>query len=359
MPYRRKDSPYWWVKYTDASGKPAYRSTETSDSEEAKALEAKWRLEAYQQKQWGVQPEHTFDEMMIAFINAKRDEWRSLERVKYGVQRLQPHFTGIPAERIRRSDVAMYIEKRKADGVAPRTINRELDLLSAAFNYARGHREWNVQNPVTGMSLKEPEGRLRWLSQKEADALIAEAGKEPKSLHLADFIRLALNTGCRKNELLKLSWDRVDLKANFIRLEGENTKSGKRRVVPINEEARQALLSRARFRAEHCPASPWVFSHKNGERVQFMQNGFQAACGRAGITDFRVHDLRHTFASWLVSAGVPLPEVRDLLGHSSIEMTELYAHLAPENLKAAVGVLDRLRSGYADSADFKGNGTTP
>lgn len=358
MPYRRKDSPFWWVKYTDASGKPAYKSTGTTDLEQAKALEAKWRLEAYQQKQWGVQPEHTFDEMMIAFINAKRDEWRSLERVKYGVQRLQPHFSCMPAERIRRSNVAVYIEKRKGDGVAPRTINRELDLLSAAFNYVRVHLEWDVQNPVAGMSLKEPEGRLRWITREQADALIEEARKEPKSPHLSDFIRLALNTGCRKNELLKLSWDRVDLKANYIRLEGENTKNGKRRAVPLNEEARQALLNRARFRAEHCPDSSWVFSHKNGERVQFMQNGFHAACGRAGIADFRVHDLRHTCASWLVSAGVPLPEVRDLLGHSSIEMTERYAHLAPENLKSAVSVLDRLRSGYADSVDFKKSGIT-
>ncbi len=82
-----------------------------------------------------------------------------------------------------------------------------------------------------------------------------------------------------------------------------------------------------------------------------MQNGFQAACTRAKIADFRVHDLRHTFASWLVQGGVPLLEVAKLLGHSTIEMTERYAHLAPENLRAAVGVLDRLRSGYVDRAD--------
>jgi len=82
-----------------------------------------------------------------------------------------------------------------------------------------------------------------------------------------------------------------------------------------------------------------------------MQNGFQAACTRAKIKDFRVHDLRHTFASWLVQGGVPLLEVAKLLGHSTIEMTERYAHLAPENLKAAVGVLDRLRNGYVDRAD--------
>lgn len=77
--------------------------------------------------------------------------------------------------------------------------------------------------------------------------------------------------------------------------------------------------------------------------------GYGAACARAGIKDFRVHDMRHTFASWLVSAAVPLAEVRDLLGHSTIEMTERYAHLAPDNHVRAVSVLDRLsRSSHAD-----------
>jgi len=82
-----------------------------------------------------------------------------------------------------------------------------------------------------------------------------------------------------------------------------------------------------------------------------MQNGFQAACGRANIKDFRVHDIRHTCAFWLVQGGVPLLEASKLLGHSMIEMIERYAHLAPENLKAAVGVLDRSRSGYATGAE--------
>lgn len=344
MPYRRKGSPYWWVKYTDASGKPTYRSTGTTDLEEAKALEAKWRLEAHQLRQWGIRPEHTFDEMMHTFITAKQSEWRSADRVGIACRRLQPHFTGMIAEQIRRADVASYIQKRKKDGVTGSTINRELDLLSAACNYVRVTLEWNVQNPTTGMSLREPQGRLRWITKDEASRLIAEASKEYKSPHLADFIRLALNTGCRKNELLTLSWDRVDFDAGHLRLEGENTKNGKRRIVPLSEVARAALMSRARFHNEHCPESQWVFCHKNGKRVQFMQNGFEAACRRAGITNYRVHDLRHTCASWLVSAAVPLYEVKELLGHSSIEMTERYAHLAPDNLGRVAKVLDRLQS---------------
>lgn len=349
MPYRRPGTPYWWVKFTDASGKPTYRSTGTTDLTEAKGLEAKWKYEVHQQKLWGIQPEHSFDDMMLSYISAKQDQWRAADRAAIAVRWLQGHFTGMMVERIRRADVASYIQKRKGQGVKPTTINRELDYLSAAYNYVRTTLEWDVQNPVEGMSLPEPEGRLRFLTQAEAQMLLLEAEKEAKSPHLANFIRLALNTGCRRNELLTLTWDRVDLLAGYVRLDGENTKSGKRRFVPLNNEARGSILKCGEFHKKYCSDSPWVFAHKNGNRLQCVHNGFKAACSRAGITDFRVHDLRHTCASWLVSAGVSLSEVRDLLGHSGVEMTERYAHLAQENLKSAVGVLSRLQSGDSNS----------
>ncbi len=229
------------------------------------------------------------------------------------------------------------------------TINREIGLLSEAINYARREWEdWDIPNYAEGARLKEPEGRVRSLAIEEARRLIEWAQNNPRALHLADFIRLALNTGCRRDDMLWLEWDRVDLKNNLIHLAGVNTNSGRRRSVPLNREARQALLNLGGFRAEHCPASPWVFAHKDGTRVQSVKRSFSTACERAGIVNFRVHDLRHTCASWLVSAGQPLPAVRDLLGHSTVKMTERYAHLSPENVRQAVSVLDDVsRNGHA------------
>ena len=147
--------------------------------------------------------------------------------------------------------------------------------------------------------------------------------------------------------MLGLEWRRVDLQAGLIYLEGEHTKSRKRRSVPLNAEARAAIVSRARYRAEHCPDSPWVFCDATArtnadepwKHIASVKSSFASACERAGITDFRVHDLRHTCAAWLVSSGVALQAVRDLLGHSTIKVTERYAHLAPENVRAAVEVL--------------------
>ena len=182
---------------------------------------------------------------------------------------------------------------------------------------------------------------------------------ESNARHLADFIRLALNTGCRKQELLGLEWNRVDLRSDLIILEAVHTKTAKRRSIPLNQRARMVLLNRANFRAMYCPGSPWVFAHKDGSRIKDVKRSFKTACDRVGITDFRIHDCRHTCAAWLVSDNVPLTAVRDLLGHTTIKMTERYAHLAPENVRLAVATLDgkevRSHSGHSDREIGQGN----
>ena len=132
----------------------------------------------------------------------------------------------------------------------------------------------------------------------------------------------------------------------LLYLQGENTKTGKRRGVPLNAVAMKALESRADFRAANCPTGRWVFSHADGSPIGDVKKSFATACARAGIENFRIHDLRHTCAAWLVPAGVPLTEVRDLLGHTTVRMTERYAHLAPENVRAAVALLEGDASRY-------------
>ena len=110
-----------------------------------------------------------------------------------------------------------------------------------------------------------------------------------------------------------LQWSRVDLKAGRFTLEGNNTKNGKRRIIAINHAAYDVLMTRRLFADRHCPKTDWVFCRKNGTKFDDVGRGFRTACDLANIEDFRVHDLRHTFASWLVAGEVPLIHVRDLL----------------------------------------------
>jgi integrase len=110
--------------------------------------------------------------------------------------------------------------------VSNATINRELSLLSAAINFYNKEHMEALPNPTKGRKLREPEARIRWLSQGEADRLIEAARRSPRAGHLADFILLALHTGCRSGELLGLQWSRVDMQQRLIRLEGGGAHQG-------------------------------------------------------------------------------------------------------------------------------------
>jgi len=337
--YQRPDSKKYWASFVDGRGKRTRRSTGTVDRKEAEALLAKWKLEAHQERHWDAPPPITFEEVMVTFLQATANVKRSHRDDKLHTRQWQVSLQGRDMRTLTPQDIRAHIDRRSEEGVTNATINRELSLLSAAINFYNKEHMEALPNPTKGRKLREPEARIRWLSHEEADRLIAAAQGAQRAPHLADFIVLALHTGCRSGELLGLQWSRVDMKERLIHLEGEHTKAGKRRSVPLNSEAHRALLARANVRATHCPGSPWVFANETGQRIQSVKRSFATACRRAGIEDFRIHDLRHTCAAWLVSAGVALPEVRDLLGHSSITMTEKYAHLSPDNVRRAVAVL--------------------
>lgn len=347
--FTRPDSPYWWASFTDGSGRPTRRSTrvrrdEDPDQLKAKAIRAQWVLEAETQRREGPPPEaagHSFDELLLAYLGQVTPGKRAGDRDTYSAKRLYPEFSGRVLDTLTAADARAYIARRVAEGVQPGTINREIGLMSAALNWARRELEWTVPNPFQGRRLREPAGRARWLTRAEARALIEVAGKQKRAPHMKDFILLCLYTGMRSGEALELEWDRVDLARGLILLGAENQKSGKAGSIPLNASARKALVSRAGFRAEHCPASPWVFSNRRGERIASIKKGFARAVRKACLQDVHPHDLRRTFGSWLVQAGVDIRRVSELMRHSDIRVTaRVYAHLSPGDLVDAVGVLD-------------------
>lgn len=345
----RPDSPYWWASFTDGRGRPARRSTGIRRDEDpaklkAKAIRAQWVLEAETQRREGPPPEargHTFDELMLAYLGQVTPTKKSGERDKYSAKRLFPEFTGRVLEKLTVADARAYIAKRRGEGAGPATVNKEIGLFSAALNWARRELEWDVPNHFQGRRQREPAGRNRWLSKREAEALMRAAREAAKAPHLADFIQLGLNTGLRPGEMLGLEWSRVDLGSNLVYLGTVDQKNGKVGSVPLNQGARDAILSRAKFKTEHCPNSPWVFCSRKGARIASVKKGFAIAVARAGLEDVHPHDLRRTFGSWLVQAGVDIRRVSELMRHTDIRITaQVYAHLSPKDLVAAVEVLD-------------------
>jgi integrase len=276
------------------------------------------------------------------YIGTRRSELKSHRAVELTLNRMAWTFPDVPISKLRKIDIASYVVSRRQAGKANGTINCELLSLSAAFNYVRHRWDWKIDNPVPGQYVKWPPGRLRYLDLHEKRQLIQSAHQvERRGSHvLPDLIQLAVNTGMRKNEMMELTWDRVNLETASIILTPDNTKNARPRLIPLNKEARSAIQSRRRFNNKYCKESRWVFATRKGERVKSTYYAWLDALKLSGIEDFRFHDLRHTFASWLVMKGVSLYVVRDLLGHSSIKMTERYAHLAQSALVQAVAVLD-------------------
>ena len=144
---------------------------------------------------------------------------------------------------------------------------------------------------------------------------------------------MALNTGMRKEEILSLKWKDVDFRSRIIAI--LDTKNGESREIPMNDIVYRTLV------AIKETDSPWVFCKKNGERYGNVRKAFEGARKRAEIVDFRFHDLRHTFASHLVMAGVDLKTIQELVGHKSFETTLRYAHLSPDHKKAALDILGK------------------
>jgi len=330
MPYKRKDSPYYWISYTDAAGRRISRSSGYSDHREAKAEENQLRADAH--RKHSPYAAKTFDDVMESYLTN-----RPTERAAYAVKALLPHFAGKLIQTITAADIAAYKTSRD---VSDSTVAKELGTLRAAIRFCNREYDWGLPDPTQGRIPKEPHHRMRWLTKREACKLVTVAQHEPQAPYLADLIMVALHTGLRRGELLGLEWSRVDLRSRVIHLAPEHQKGKKHSTVPLNAPARDALLHRAGYRATICPDSAWVFTRK-GSRIGSIKKSFATACQKAGIEDFHIHDLRHTCGAWMVQAGVPLRTVAEILRHSSISTTMKYAHLSPDNARAGVEALER------------------
>lgn len=227
-------------------------------------------------------------------------------------------------------------------GWSPATFNRHKSTVSGVFRHAIAaeHCKFNPAREVK--KRKEENTRVRYLTDDEEAALMEVIRK--KSPECEAEVLTALHSGMRRSEQYRtsqvkdggLKWDYVDFRAGLIRL--PRSKSSKPRHIPMNAILRQALASRP-----HVLGSEFVF---HGEPDQW----FKEFCAKAGVPDFTWHDLRHTFASRLVMASVPIRTVAELMGHSELQTTMRYAHLAPQYLTDAV---ERLAHWDASKAGSK------
>jgi integrase len=326
--YRRKDSPYWWVKIVLPDGRQVCRSTRLKVLEDAEEYLIRLKAEAYEAARTGIPAEHNWQDAVVQYLEDNAEK-RSLDSDKFHLTQLDPYLRGYRLRDLNMSALRPFIQHRKQkDGVANSTINRALEIVRRILYVARDDWGWLVRVPKIRM-LKQPKSRVRFLTDVEADQLLLALPE-----HLEPVVRFALATGCRRSEILRLEWNRVDFDRRVSWLDPGTTKNGDGRGLPLNRDAILALRS---VQGQH---ERWCFTYK-GKRMETVGPAWNRSMKRAGIENFRFHDLRHTWASWHVMNGTSLQELMELGGWKSYEMVLRYAHLAPEHLSTAAARIER------------------
>lgn len=228
-------------------------------------------------------------------------------------------------------------EKTRANS----TINRHIEMLSKMFNLCIDNGLID-NNPCRSVKqLREENFKIRFLTIEEEKELFkviessADNGTQPY-LHLKPLVICALQTGMRRAEIFNLKWSQIDFKKGFI--EVLKTKSGKARKIPIS--TRLDTILRDLFAVSN---SEYVFINPATNKPYVdIKKAFSSALEKAGINNFRFHDLRHTVATRMVESGADLLVVQEILGHDNIQTTMRYAHPVPENKKQAINYLSNL-----------------
>jgi integrase len=334
MLYQRKGSSKLYMDFT-INGARVNRSTGTADRAEAELVEAQEKLKLRQGKPAGVETSVPAPipsiSLSLAIEQAMEQRWDGTADEECVQQRLDTVLEilgDIPLTSITNDEVRLVKERLTKRGLAKSTVNRHLANLKTLLRMA--WREWNVIQAVPYFPMyKEDNARTEVLDLKAQERVMkwirSQAGMKAE---LADLYEVLLETGMRKGEALALDWKRhVSLDRGCLKLTRDIVKTGRERTVPLSSKARRILEKRLEAGFER----PFPYTREYASKV------FRDARIHFGLPDeLCVHSLRHTATTRLVEKGKDIYRVGQMVGHSTVTMTERYSHLAPDYLRDLV-----------------------
>ncbi len=348
----------WYASYSLPGGKRIKESLGTTEKLQAQELHDKRKSELWRVDKMGDAPDVTFDQACIRWLEEKGDK-KSIADDESRIGFWLPHFEGMRLRDITEARIYAAVSKmvnrrheenwrlmaasmlRKGQEppkyapqlAATATKATHLAFIKSLLRAAEREWKWLEKAPI----IKVPQAknkRIRWLEIDEANRLISECPEPLKSV-----VKFALSTGLRRSNIVNLEWQQIDMQRRVAWINPEESKSGRAIGIALNDTACKVL--RDQIGRHH----KWVFVYTEQctkpdgtksaavRKMRYDANtAWRAALKRAGITDFRFHDLRHTWASWLVQSGVPISVLQEMGGWESIEMVRRYAHLAPNHL---------------------------
>ena len=336
---RGKKGILWADFFVD--GERVARSTGTTERAAAEEWAATLARDLWRAKRLGEAPSVTWDAAVLAWLG-EHGHLRSIEDIKYRLHWFTPHLQGRPlssitAERIRELAVRRKAEATKGGGqTSNATVNRHLAEISKILHYAH-KRGWLPAVPTIA-KMHEAAKRVTWITADEARRLLAELPD-----HLRAMAAFSLATGLRETNVRLLCWQQVDMKRRVAWIYADQAKAGKDLSVPLNDHAMLVLQKQADQHSRWVfPVPRWETPKGAEEAIQvadaptgkISNHAWRKACVRAGLPKLRFHDLRHTWASWHVQSGTPLPVLQELGGWASLAMVQRYAHLGVSHVAA-------------------------
>lgn len=309
----------WWIDFTTPNGQRIQESARTADRKRAQEYHDTRKAEAWRVVQLEELPKRMWEEAVVRRLKETSHK-KSIEDDKLHFRKLHTYLTGKYLHEIDRNLIDTITQSRLDEGVSNSTVNRMLEVLRATLNAAKKQWEWLEKAPHIRM-LKEPKRRVRYLTQEQVALLLAELPN-----HLRDIVVFSLATGLRKTNVTQIRWNQIDLNRKVAWIHADEAKGVKSIPVALNTDAIEILQSQGGIHPE------FVFTYKEKPVKEANTKAWRKALKRAGIKDFRFHDLRHTWASWHVQNGTPLHILQEMGSWESPEMVRRYAHLSAEHL---------------------------
>ena len=337
----KKRGAVWWIDFATPSGRRVRRSAETRNKAQAQELHDKLKGEVWRLQKLGDRPRRIWQDAVVRWLREQAHK-ASIEGDKEKLRWLDRYLANRELETINRALIDEITEAKLANGCSNATVNRMLALVRAILRKCARDWEWLDRPPAIRL-LKEPSRRIRFLSRAQARALLRELPS-----HLQSMTAFTLATGLRAANVTGLTWEQVDLSRKLAWIHPDQAKARKAIAVPLNDTAMQVAREQ---RGKH-PVR--VFTYEGQPIKQVSTAAWYKALKRAGIEDFRWHDLRHTWASWHVQGGTPLFALQELGGWETEKMVRRYAHLAAEHLAVYAGNTETYGTNTAQPPDFHG-----